>query len=140
MYAIRDAEGKFVAHAQSKAAAHRWSRRANMVGGSIESSPPYTLQRLVPARLLSIHSRGERLVASIRVHPPGAHPPGTPIKSDLYAVEAVLDDGNKRWFGTSGAWITSELRMAMFVNPRDEVLRNWEKVPREDQQLVHRQR
>jgi hypothetical protein len=35
MYALRDAEGKFVAHARTSAAAHRTSRRAHHLGTSV---------------------------------------------------------------------------------------------------------
>jgi hypothetical protein len=31
-----------------------------------------------------------------------------------------------RWFGTSRAWIGSDLRMHVMVNPRDEVRAGWD--------------
>jgi hypothetical protein len=83
----------------------------------------YTLERIVPETVLV---RGHYVpVVGIRVHPAGQHPSGCPLRAELLAVEVKTERGS-RWYGTSHAWIGSDLRMHMLVNPRDEILRAWE--------------
>lgn len=106
-----------------KAAAPPTSHLGEPVGGH----GVYTAPRLIPRKLMSSRTRFIRPVARMMVHPPRSHP-GSPIRDDLTAVEVLLDDGTVRWFGTTKAWITSGLRMAMLVNPRDEVLSRWTRV------------
>lgn len=37
-------------------------------------------------------------ITAVHHHPPGQHPPGAPIRADLYAAEAVTANGS-RWRG-----------------------------------------
>lgn len=82
--------------------------------------------RLIPKVLMTRY--GTSPVVRVETFPPGQHPAHTPIVANMIAVKATLADGHHRWFGTTKAWITSRLRMAILVNPRDEVLFKWEKV------------
>jgi hypothetical protein len=90
------------------------------------SSNPYTLERVTPAEVLILAGVGGRLEPVTRAvaHPPGSHA-ASPIVDDLTAVELVTAAGS-RWFGTSRAWIGSDLRMHVMVNPRDEVRAGWD--------------
>jgi hypothetical protein len=89
------------------------------------TSRPKDVPRLIPKVLMTRY--GKSPVVRVETFPPGQHPAGTPIVSNVIAVKATLADGHHRWFGTTKAWITSRLRMAILVNPRDEVLFKWEK-------------
>lgn len=64
-------------------------------------------------------------------YPPGWAPKQSPILPSLWTVEVRTTAGS-RWYGTEKAWIGSDLRMHMLVNPRDEVLRGWEDPEVED--------
>lgn len=82
----------------------------------------YSLERLVPETLICDSEYVP--VWSIKVHPAGQHA-ASPIKNDHVAVECMTPNGS-RWFGTDRAWIGSDLRVHIMVNPRDEVRRGWE--------------
>jgi len=86
----------------------------------------YTLEKLVPHFVLieGPHGHDYYPVTQTIAHPPNTHP-HSPIKNDHTAVEAVTNCGS-RWFGTDRAWIGSDLRMHIMVNPRDEVRRKWQ--------------
>lgn len=58
--------------------------------------------------------------------PPNQHPNGSAIRADMILVRATLETGTHRYWGTDKAFIGSDLRMHMSVNPRDEVLSKWE--------------
>ena len=83
----------------------------------------FTVERLVPNEMLA--GGRYQTVARAIAHPPNTHT--GPIRRNLVAVEVVTIDGSRRWFGTDRAWIGSDLRMHIMVNPRDEVRSSWEK-------------
>jgi hypothetical protein len=66
-------------------------------------------------------------VTGVIAHPPGTHPTSC-IYNNMIAVEIKTPVGS-RWYGTDKAYIDSNLRMAMAVNDRDEVLAKWDAVP-----------
>lgn len=75
----------------------------------------------------------EAPVTAVNAYPPGQHPPGTPLLSDVTAVELVTPYG-RRWRGVQEAQILSSLRMAVRLSraqSKDETLRGWEDVPEE---------
>lgn len=80
--------------------------------------------RYAPEMMISA-SAARQPVTRWVVHPAGQH--AGPIRSDVTAVECVLADGSRRWFGCESAHINSELRLVVVGHPsRDEVRRNWE--------------
>lgn len=88
--------------------------------------------KYIPTTIGVVEGRGLRYypVDSVRAHPPGHSAPA--IRKDFWAVE-VRAGGRTRWFGYEAApVITSALRMAVKINPRDEVQRAWEDVDRAD--------
>lgn len=67
-------------------------------------------------------------VARVETSPPGR--PHPIIRLDHTKVTAFLENYGLRVFGCRHAYITSQLRMVLVgVNPRDEVMRRWRKVP-----------
>lgn len=91
----------------------------NDKGGNMD---PQELERLTPD---SVIVRGMRQdVLRVVIHPAGTHP-SSPISQHLMAVELCTRHGS-RWYGTSRAWIGSDLRCHLMVDPRDEVLVGWE--------------
>ena len=87
----------------------------------------FTDERLVPEKTITHDKDGkfyDAPVIRVVTHPPGTHPK-SPIVNELTAVEMVTPI-RSRWHGTVKAWIGSDLRMHMLINPKDEVLRNWE--------------
>lgn len=68
-------------------------------------------------------------VARFLAHPPGQHPEKCPIIDTMTAVECVLSNGERRWFGVEGAMITPDLYFAGHggcINERNEVTRRWQ--------------
>lgn len=73
-------------------------------------------------------------VASLRAQPPGHSVPA--IRKDFWALEVKTDRGT-RYFGYETApSITPSLRMAVRINPRDEVQRAWEDVDAVDAKFL----
>jgi hypothetical protein len=61
----------------------------------------------------------------IEALPPNQHD-SSPIVNSMTCVVCYLANGDKRHFGIKDARIGPDLRMHMIINPRDEVLVNWE--------------
>lgn len=74
-----------------------------------------------------------RPVTGLRVHQPGTHPVGCPLRASCWALEVLgLDAIRPRWFGFEAApIITSELRLAVLSPVAFEEMQRWEIVPGE---------
>jgi hypothetical protein len=84
--------------------------------------------RYVPETIGILGPRGfypHAPVTQVIAHPPGQHPKGVPIFTEMYAVEIKTPFGS-RWYGATRAFIDSTLRMVMDCNDHDEVLRKWD--------------
>jgi hypothetical protein len=64
-------------------------------------------------------------VSFVFIHPPNTHPPESPIKRELTAVQVVTDSAT-RWYGFEEAWIGSDLRVHVKgFDPRFEEVAAW---------------
>jgi len=81
--------------------------------------------RYAPEKVFTL--KGTYPVKRYIAHPPGNHPKGCPIKSDMTVLE-MQTEGGSCWYGFEKVWINSELRMVVSgFGSADEVRRNWEK-------------
>jgi hypothetical protein len=80
-------------------------------------------------RTVFILGSGNVPVLRYIAHPPGHHPQGCSIHSELFALELRTEFGF-RFFGFEKAFINSELRMVVSgFSGADYVRSRWEKVP-----------
>jgi len=82
--------------------------------------------RYTPKTVMTL--KGVRRVVRVISHPPGKHPPEVPIIPNLTALQLITDTGVSHWVGVEDAKINAELRMVVrggFINPRNELARNW---------------
>lgn len=79
-------------------------------------------------------------VLRVVAHPPGQHPKGAPVVSNLTALEIITESGS-RWYGVQRAVISSRLRMMVELHSgaeRDEVVRKWPNLDTLERQHVER--
>jgi len=104
-----------------------WSSRRGFAGTRTRHSSKHDW-RYAPKTVFSLKAGGERPVVRAVVHPPGSHPPGTPLVPHVTALQLITDTGHSRWFGVDDAKINSELRMVArggFINPVNELAKSW---------------
>ena len=91
----------------------------------------------VPAKLITVW--GMMPVSRYTIYGKGSKLLGCPIRDGMTVVECTgTPDGQYhgtkavRWFGCRDAYINADLRCVIVgVNPRDEVVSKWDKVPAE---------
>lgn len=84
------------------------------------------IERIVPKVMLVLTRDGPqtRPVKTVDIIPAGPHR-GIPIRDEYVAVKVTVDTGERRYFGFRRAWIGSDLKVHVYVNPRDEVRIGW---------------
>ncbi len=81
------------------------------------------VHRTVPTAIFTVRG-GMCPVASIVSLPPGTHPT-SPIRNELHAIHVTATNGGGRWFGVAEAWIGSDLRMHVRVDPASLPMSEW---------------